>query len=114
MVAEPASVPIVTTVGVVRVLSPCNVAVTVIDAGRRVVFTQAVWDSRSARGPVGASSSSVIVVVMDFAVLPRLGAGPPPPAGLEIETVNVSPVPSSNVSSVVLHREGLRPRRRSA
>ena len=37
---------------------------------------------------------------MDFAV-PRLGEGPPPPEGLEIVTVNVSPVPSSMVSSVV-------------
>ena len=52
--------------------------------------------------PVGVSSSSVIVVVMALrAVLPRLGAGPPPPAGLEMLTVNVSPVPSSKVSSVV-------------
>ena len=50
--------------------------------------------------PVGASSSSVMVVVTDFEV-PKLGAGPPPPDGLEMVTVNVSPVPSSMVSSLV-------------
>ena len=50
--------------------------------------------------PVGASSSSVMVVVTEFDVA-RLGAGPPPPDGLEIATVKVSPVPSSSVSSVV-------------
>ena len=33
--------------------------------------------------PVGVSSSSVMVVVTLLAVLLRLGAGPPPPAGLE-------------------------------
>ena len=48
------------------------------------------------------SSSSVMVVVTVFEPWPTLGAGPPPPAGLaRIETVYVSPVPSSNVSSVV-------------
>ena len=41
-----------------------------------------------------------MVVVTDFDV-PRLGAGPPPPAGLEMVTVKSSPVPSSMVSSVV-------------
>ena len=50
--------------------------------------------------PDGASSSSVMVVVTDFDV-PRLGVGPPPPDGLEMVTVKVSPVPSSRVSSVV-------------
>ena len=49
--------------------------------------------------PDGAASSSVIVVVTDFDV-PRLGAGPPPPDGLEMVTVNVSS-DSLVVSSVV-------------
>ena len=49
--------------------------------------------------PEMASSSSSIVVLTDFEV-PRLGAGPPPPDGLDIVTLNVSP-DSSKVSSVV-------------
>ena len=40
-----------------------------------------------------------MVVVTDFAV-PR-PVVPPPPDGLDIDTVNVSPVPSSTVSSLV-------------
>ena len=47
--------------------------------------------------PVAASSSVIVVVTED---VPRLGAGPPPPDGLEMVTVNVSS-DSSVVSSVV-------------
>ena len=49
--------------------------------------------------PDGASSSSAMVVETDD--VPRVGASPPPPDGLEMITLNVSPVPSSMVSSVV-------------
>ena len=49
--------------------------------------------------PEMASSSSSIVVVTTDAV-PMVGVGPPPPEGLEMVTVNVSPG-SSNVSSFV-------------
>ena len=49
-----------------------------------------------------AASSSVIVVVTVVLLVSSLGAGPPPPAGLDMLTVNVSPLPSSSVSSVVL------------
>ena len=98
MVAEPASVPIVTTVADVRVVPPFSVAVTVTDVAassspRAEGFADSVM-------PVGAASSSVIVVVTVFEVA-KLGAGPPPPEGLEMVTVNVSPVPSSITSSVV-------------
>ena len=41
-----------------------------------------------------------MVVVTDFVVL-REGVGPPPPEGLDMLTVRVSPVPSSMESSVV-------------
>ena len=96
-VAEPASVPMVTTVSEGSVL-PFSVAVTVTDV--------AASSSPRLDGlalsviPVGASSSSVIVVVIEDDV-PMVGEGPPPPEGLDMETVNVSPVPSSMVSLVV-------------
>ena len=48
--------------------------------------------------PVGAASSSVIVVEIED--VPK-DVAPPPPDGLEMVTVKVSPVPSSIVSSVV-------------
>ena len=86
----------VTTVSEGSVLSPSNVAVTVTEV--------AASSSPKLLGlalnvmSVGASSSSVIVVLTDD--VPRLGAGPPPPDGLDIATVNVSP-DSSKVSSVV-------------
>ena len=97
-VAVPASVPIVTTVPDVRVVPPLRVAVMVTEV--------AASSSPRLDGlalsvmPDGASSSSVIVVVTDC-VVPRLGAGPPPPDGLDMVTLKVSPVPSSIVSSVV-------------
>ena len=77
---------------------PFRVAVTVIDVAES--SSPRVLGLALRAMPVGASSSSVMVVVTDFDV-PRLGAGPPPPEGLEIVTVNVSPVPSSISSSVV-------------
>ena len=52
--------------------------------------------------PVGVSSSSVIVVVTDFE--PYCSGSAPGhrrPRGSRLLTVNVSPVPSSKVSSVV-------------
>ena len=52
--------------------------------------------------PVGAASSSVMVVVTVWSCWRAgEGAGPPPPEGLEMVTVKVSPVPSSIASSVV-------------
>ena len=86
----------VTTVASVRV-PPLSVAVT-------VTVSADSWSSSRVSGstlsviPVGASSSSVIVVETED--VPRLGAGPPPPDGLEMVTVNVSS-DSSVVSSVV-------------
>ena len=88
----------VTTVACVRVVPPFSVAVTVTDVAES--SSPRVLGLALRVMPVGASSSSVIVVVTDFEV-PRLGAGPPPPAGLEMVTVKVSPVPSSTSSSVV-------------
>lgn len=41
------------------------------------------------------------MVVVTLLVVSRLGVGPPPPEGLDMVTVKVSPVPSSIVSSVV-------------
>ena len=87
----------VTTVGDVRVLSPFRVAVTVTDVA--VSSSPRLLGLALSVMPVGASSSSVIVVVTE--AVPRLGDGPPPPDGLEMVTVKVSPVPSSIVSSVV-------------
>ena len=80
-------------------LSPLSVALTVIDVAEsssprvlglaeRVMF-------------VGVASSSVMVVVTAVLLVSRAGVGPPPPEGLEMATVKVSPVPSSRVSSVV-------------
>ena len=94
--AVPDSVPMVTTVGEVRVVPPFRVAVTVTD----------VAESSSPRVlglalrviPVGASSSSVIVVLTED--VPK-DVVPPPPDALEMVTVKVSPVPSSMASSVV-------------
>ena len=97
MVAEPDNVPMVTVVAPGSVL-PFNVAVTVTDVSPS--FSLKLDGSALNAMPDGASSSSVMVVVTDADVL-RLGAGPPPPEGLEIDTVNVSPVPSSTSSSVV-------------
>ena len=112
LVAVPASVPIVTTVGVVRVLSPCNVAV--------MVTLVAASSSPRRFGlalnaiPVGVSSSSVIVVVTLLAVLLRLGAGPPPPAGTG--EAHRERLARPLVQRVVggLDGEGLRARRASA
>ena len=88
----------VTTVASVRVVPPLSVAVTVTEVAAS--SSPRVLGLALNAMPDGASSSSVIVVVIDFEV-PRVGAGPPPPEGLDIVTVNVSPVPSSMVSSVV-------------
>ena len=96
-VAVPDSVPMVTTVGDGRVL-PFSVAVTVTDVAES--SSPRLFGLALNAMPDGAASSSDIVVVIDFDV-PRLGAGPPPPDGLDSVTVNVSPVPSSIVSSVV-------------
>ena len=52
----------------------------------------------SAGTDTGASSSAMVVVTEEA---PRVGDGPPPPARSEMDTVKVSPVPSSRVSSVV-------------
>ena len=85
----------VTTVADGKVL-PFRVAVTVTDV--------AASSSPRLDGlalsvmPDGASSSVIVVETEDVS---RLGAGPPPPDGLEMVTVKVSPVPSSIVSSVV-------------
>ena len=98
LVAVPPSAPMVITVSVGKVLLPCSVAVTVMETASLFSLKEDGFTLRSMRE--GASSSSVIVVVIDFEV-PRLGAAPPPPEGLDMETVNVSPVPSSMVSSVV-------------
>ena len=53
----------------------------------------------------GPSSSAIVVLTDD---VPRVGAGPPPPAGLEMETEKVSP-DSVTVSSVVLTVKVLSP-----
>ena len=58
---------------------------------------------------MSAGASSVMVVVTDE--VPSLGAGPPPPAGLDTETVKVSSG-SSVESAVVCTVRGLRPRSR--
>ena len=82
----------------VSVLSPSRVAVTSTSvAGSPSPTLVGSTDNVMA---VGVSSSSLIVVVTDLAVLLSVGAGPPPPCGLEIVKVNVSP-DSSRVSSTV-------------
>ena len=94
--ADPPSV-IVTVVDVASVLSPSSVAVTetvVVAASSPMVAGSTLRVMA-----VGAVSSSAIVVSTDD--VSRLGACPPPPDGLEIVIVKVSPVPSSSVSSVV-------------
>ena len=96
-VAEPASVPMVTTASEGSVLSPSNVAVTVTEVAAS--SSPKLLGLALSVMPVGASSSSVIVVLTDD--VPMVGEEPPPPDGLDIVTVNVSPVPSSMASSVV-------------
>ena len=86
----------VTTVSEGRVLPP-RVAVIVMDVA--LSSSPRVLGSALSVMPVGAASSSVIVVETED--VPRLGAGPPPPDGLEMVTVKVSPLPSSMLSSVV-------------
>ena len=88
----------VTTVALGRVLPPFNVAVTVTEVAAS--SSPRVLGLAERVIPVGASSSSLIVVVTVGDVL-RLGAGPPPPLGLLMLTLKVSPVPSSMLSSVV-------------
>ena len=95
-VAPPDNVPIVTVVVPGNTL-PFNVAVTVTDVSPS---SSPKLDGTALNVIPDASSSSVIVVVTEDAV-PRLGVGPPPPEGDESDTVNVSPVPSSTLSSVV-------------
>ena len=78
-------------------MPPCSVAVTVTDvAASSSPRLDGLADSVM---PVGASSSSVMVVLTED--VPKLAEGPPPPVGLEMVTVKVSPVPSSTSSSVV-------------
>ena len=89
--------PIVTTVADVRVVPPFSVAFTVTDVAAS--SSPRVLGLAERVMPVGAASSSDIVVLTED--VPKLGVGPPPPEGLEMVTVNVSPVPSSMVSAVV-------------
>ena len=97
LVALPAKVPMVTAVAVARVVPPFSVAFT--------VMLVALSSSPNVSGlavsviPVGASSSSVIVVLT--VAVPSVGVAPPPPEGLDMLTVKVSPVPSSMTSSAV-------------
>ena len=86
----------VTSVSDSKVL-PFSVAVTVNEVFASSSPTLVGFTVRAI--PVGASSSSVIVVLTEEAV-PSVGAGPPPPEGPEMETVKVSSC-SSRVSSVV-------------
>ena len=87
----------VTTVASVLVVPPFSVAVTVIDLAES--SSPRVLGLALRAMPVGASSSSVMVVLTDD--VPNVGVAPPPPEGLEMVTVKVSPVPSSMVSPVV-------------
>ena len=96
LVALPVRAPIVTTVSDGNV-PPFNVAVTVTDVA---ASSSPRLEGLALRVIPDASSSSAMVVVT-VAVVLRVGAGPPPPDGLEMLTVNVSPVPSSTSSSVV-------------
>ena len=78
----------VTVVVAGSVLSPSMVAVTVTT----VRPSSSPMESGSTVSVIelGVPSSSVIVVVTES--VPSTGAGPPPPCGLEMETVNVSPL----------------------
>ena len=96
MVALPVKAPMVTVVGDGKV-PPVKVAVTVTD----VAASSSPKLVGLAPSVMPDTTSSSLMVVVTVAVELRVGVGPPPPKGEEIDTVNVSPVPSSTSSSVV-------------